>query len=301
MDLAVNIGKLKLNSPLVCASGTFGFGNELQGLVDFSSIGAVAAKTITVKPKQGNPPPRIYETDCGVINSIGLENPGLTAFIEEKLPTFKKLNTQNIISIGGSDKKEYAMLVKRLDKEKQVDAFELNLSCPNLKSKKLISQSSKMTFNLIKFLRKLTKKTLIAKLTPEVTDIVKIAQAAEEAGADAISMVNTYFSLAINIETKKPCLGNVTGGYSGPAIKPISLYRVWQVAKRVKIPIIGGGGITNYKDAIEFLLAGSSAVSLGTINLTYPNIAKDMLKNIKKYMQENKMKNLKNIRRSFHA
>lgn len=301
MNLNTKIGNLKLKNPIICASGTFGFGDELKGLVDFSAIGAIVAKTITIKPKQGNPPPRIYETNCGVINAIGLENPGLQSFIEEKLPTFKKLNTQNIISIGGASKNEYQELIKRLDKEKEVNAFELNLSCPNLKSKKLISQSPRATFNLIKALRKATKKTLIAKLTPEVTNIVDIAKAASDSGADALSLVNTYFSLAINIETKKPCLGNVTGGYSGPAIKPISLYRVWQVAKNVKIPVIGGGGIINYRDAIEFLLAGSSAISLGTINLTYPNIAKDILAGIKKYMKENKMKNLKEIRRSFNA
>ncbi|MCF7916512.1 MAG: dihydroorotate dehydrogenase [Candidatus Omnitrophica bacterium] len=301
MNVTTKIGKLKLNTPLVAASGTFGFGDELKGLVDFSPIGAIVAKTITVKPKPGNPPPRIYETNCGVINAIGLENPGLESFIAEKLPTFKKLNTQNIISIGGASQNEYQELIKSLDKEKQVDAFELNLSCPNLKNKKLISQSPKATFNLIELIRKATKKTIIAKLTPEVTNIVDVAKAATDSGADAVSLVNTYFSLAINIETKKPCLGNVTGGYSGPAIKPISLYRVWQVAKSINIPIIGGGGITNYKDAIEFLLAGSSAISLGTINLTYPNIAKEILAGIKKYMKENKMKNLEDIRSSFHG
>ncbi len=301
MDLRVGIGKLKLKNPIICASGTFGFGDELKGLADFSFIGAIVAKTITLRPRQGNPPPRIYETSCGVINSIGLENPGSEAFIKEKPPALKGLGQKHIVSIGGSSKKECEKLIKRLNKEKDIDAFELNLSCPNLKGKKLISQSPKMTFDTIKVLRGLTKKTLIAKLTPEVTDIVKIAEAAESSGADAVSLVNTYFSLAIDIENKKSYLGNISGGYSGPAIKPMSLYKVWQVARSVKIPVIGGGGITNYKDAIEFLLAGASAISLGTINLTYPNFAKETLEGVKRYMKKNKMNNLKELRGSFNG
>ncbi|MCF7873003.1 MAG: dihydroorotate dehydrogenase [Candidatus Omnitrophica bacterium] len=301
MDLAVNIGKLKLKNPVICASGTFGFGDELKGLANFSSIGAIVSKTITVDPKEGNPPPRICETDCGVINSIGLANPGVDAFIKEKLPALGRLKTKHIISLGGFSEKEYGQLVKKLDKQKKVDAFELNLSCPNLGKNKLISQSPKLTFNLIKNLRKLTKKPLIAKVTPEVTDIIKIAKAVEDAGADAISMVNTYFSLAIDIEAKKSYLGNISGGYSGPAIKPMSLYRVWKVTNSVDIPVIGGGGITNYKDAIEFFLAGSTAISLGTINLTYPNKSESILVEVKKYMKKNKMKNLTDLRSSFNG
>jgi dihydroorotate dehydrogenase (NAD+) catalytic subunit len=301
MNLTVNIGKLKLKNPIICASGTFGFGDELKRLVDFSSIGAVVSKTITVKPREGNIPPRIYETDCGVINSIGLANPGVDLFIKEKLPALGRLKTKHIISLGGFSEKEYKQLVKKLDKQDKVDAFELNLSCPNLGKEKLISQSQKLSSDLVKGLRRLTKKTLIVKLTPEVTDIVKIAKAVESAGADAISMVNTYFSLAIDIENKKPYLGNTIGGYSGPAIKPMSLYRVWRVANSLRIPVVGGGGITDYKDALEFLLAGAAAVSLGTVNLTDPNAAKDILSGVKDYMGKNKMKKINNLRRSFNA
>lgn len=301
MDVSVNIGKVKLASPVVCASGTFGFGDELKGLTDFSAIGAVVAKTITLLAKQGNLPPRIYETDCGVINSIGLENPGVEEFIREKIPVFKEQKTKYIVSLGGSKKEEYQELIRRLDKQKGIHAFELNLSCPNLKSKRLIAQNQKATAALIQAVRGLTEKTLIAKLTPEVTDIVKIAKAAENSGADALSLTNTYFSLAIDVELRKPCLGNTRGGYSGPAIKPMSLYKVWQAAGAVKIPVIGGGGIINYKDALEFLLAGARAVSLGTVNLTYPNAAKGILTEIKKYMKKNKMKNLKELRRSFNG
>jgi dihydroorotate dehydrogenase (NAD+) catalytic subunit len=301
MNLAVNIGKLKLKNPIICASGTFGFGDELKRLVDFSSVGAVVSKTITAEPREGNIPPRIYETDCGVINSIGLANPGVDSFIKEKLPALGRLKTKHIISLGGFSEKEYKQLVKKLDKQDKVDAFELNLSCPNLGKKKLISQSQKLSSDLVKGLRRLTKKTLIVKLTPEVTDIVKIAKAAERAGADAISMVNTYFALAIDIENKKPYLGNATGGYSGPAIKPMSLYRVWKVANSLRIPVVGGGGITDYKDALEFLLAGAAAVSLGTVNLTDPNAAKDILSGVKGYMDKNKMKKISDLRRSFNA
>lgn len=299
VDLRVDIGRLKLNSPIICASGTFGFGSELSSLVDFSSIGAITAKTITLEAKKGNIPPRIYETSSGVINSIGLENPGLEIFIKEKLPALFGLNTAYIVSLGGSCLQEYQELLGRLNQEKRVDAFELNLSCPNLKSKKLVSQSPRETAKLIYSLRKLTKKALIAKLTPEVTDIVKVAKAAEGSGADAVSLVNTYFSLAIDIETRKPYLGNICGGYSGPAIKPISLYKVWQVARSLKIPVIGGGGISCYKDALEFLIAGARAVSLGTINLAYPNAAKDILGKIREYMIRNKIESLKELKGDF--
>lgn len=301
LNLKVNLGQLRLSSPLVCASGTFGFGNELKSLADFSGIGAVIAKTITLFPREGNPPPRIYETGCGIINSIGLENPGLEGFVREKLPLLKNLPAELIVSLGGSSRREYQEMVRQLSQKQKIAAFELNLSCPNLKSKKLISQSPRATAELVSSLRKLTKKTLIAKLTPEVTDITKIAKAAESAGADAIALVNTYFSLAIDIAAKKPYLGNTCGGYSGPAIKPMSLYKVWQAAKAVKIPVIGGGGVTNYKDALEFLLAGAEAVSLGTVNLIDPAAAAIILAGIKQYMVENKIKNLDSLRRSFYA
>ncbi len=300
-DLRVSIAQLNLKSPIVCASGTFGFGDELKNMVDFSAIGAVTAKTITLDPKVGNPPPRIYETSCGIINSIGLENPGLGVFLKEKLPALSRLSTKIIVSLGGASQKEYEKLIQSLDKEKAVDAFELNLSCPNLKSKKLISQSQRATAKLIQSLRKQTKKTLIAKLTPEVNDIVKIAKAAEDSGADALALVNTYRGLSIDVQARKPHLGNVYGGYSGPAIKPISLYKVWRVAGSVEIPVIGGGGILDYKDALEFLLAGAAAISLGTVNLISPNAAKDILVGIKKHMKENQIKSLEDIRGGVNA
>ncbi|MFH1504335.1 MAG: dihydroorotate dehydrogenase [Candidatus Omnitrophota bacterium] len=319
MNLKVKLGKLELPNPIVCASGTFGFGEELAGLVNYNCIGAFITKTVTLLPRAGNPPPRIYDTGCGIINSVGLENPGLDVFIKEKLPLIRLLAVKCIVSIGGNSNQEYAECLKKLDKQKGISGFEINLSCPNLnpvrdklssdsckisngvKLKKLISQSAKMTYNLTKNLRKLTKKPLFIKITPEVTDIVEIAKVVEAGGADAVSLVNTFFSLAINIETQKPYLGNVYGGYSGRAIKPLSLYRVWKAAQNVRIPVIGGGGIESANDAIEFILAGAAAVSLGTINLVDPNSAKAVLAGIKEYMRKKKIKNINELRGRLNA
>jgi len=295
-DLKIKLGKLKLDTPIISASGTFGYGNELKSLANLEAIGAITTKTVTLKPRAGNPPPRIYESECGVMNSVGLENPGLEVFIKEKLPEIKNLNVKRIISVGGFSNMEYRKVVEALTNEKGVDGFEINLSCPNLKLKKLISQDARATYNLTKTLRKITKKPLFIKITPEVSDIVKIAKAVKQGGADGISLVNTFFSLRINIETRKPYLGNVYGGYSGKAIKPMSLYRVWKVAKEVKIPIIGGGGIENANDAIEFILAGATAVSLGTINLVNPNSGEHVSSGIKKYMSKNKISDLGKLR-----
>ena len=295
MKLSVRLGRLELRNPVVCASGTYGFGDELEGLADFSSIGAITTKTVTLKARAGNPPPRIYETECGVMNSVGLENPGLRVFMDEKLPLIKKLNTKCIVSVGGASKKEYEEVVGALDGENGVDGLEINLSCPNLKLKKLISQNAKATYSLTKSLRKLTKKPLFIKITPEVTDIVEIAKAVKLGKADGISLVNTFFSLRINTETKRPYLGNVYGGYSGKAIKPLSLYRVWKVSKAIKIPIIGGGGIENASDAIEFILAGAAAVSLGTINLVEPDSAGIILSGIKKYLSKKKISDINKL------
>jgi len=296
MNLAVKIGKLELKSPIISASGTFGYADELKGLVDFRPIGAAVAKTITLKPRAGNPPPRIYETACGVINSVGLENPGLEVFIKEKLSLFAKLPTRRIVNIGGFSDGEYVACLKKLERCQGIDAYEINLSCPNIRLKKLISQDANATLRLLKLIRKLTAKTLIIKITPEVTDIVAIAKAAEKGKADAISLVNTFFSMAINIETKRPFIGSIYGGYSGPAIKPLALYRVWKVAQAVRLPIIGGGGIQNAEDAIEFILAGASAVSLGTINLIYPNSAVKILAGIKAYLARKNIKDIRNLK-----
>lgn len=295
-NFGVKIGKLVLSNPIVCASGTFGFGEELRGIVDFKNMGAVITKTITLFPRAGNSPPRIFETECGVLNSIGLENPGVEAFIRDKAPNLDKINTKIIVSIGGGSVGEYSEIVNKLENLKNIEAFELNLSCPNIKDKKIVSQNEKMTYKLIKAVRSATKRTLIAKITPEVTDITRVAAAAEDAGADAVSLVNTFFAMAIDIEKKKPYLCNGYGGYSGRAIKPLSLYRVWRCARKIKIPIIGGGGIETASDAIEFILAGATAVSLGTINLVYPNAARTVLDGIKQYLRRSKTRDINDLK-----
>jgi dihydroorotate dehydrogenase (NAD+) catalytic subunit len=296
MNLKVKIGESELKVPIICASGTFGYADELKGLVNFKAMGAVVAKTITLKPRQGNPPPRIYETSGGVINSVGLENPGLEIFIKEKLPLFAKLPVRRIISVGGFSDGEYVACLKRLERCSGIDAYEINLSCPNLRLKKLISQDAVATLRLMKLIRKLTAKPLIIKITPEVTDITAIARVVERGKADAISLVNTFFSMAINIDTKRPYIGSIYGGYSGPAIKPLALYRTWKVARAVKIPIIAGGGIQDASDAIEFILAGATAVSLGTVNLVYPNCAEKIEKGIKGYLKRKNIKDINKLR-----
>jgi len=295
MNLGVKIGKLQLKYPIVTASGTFGFGEELSSLVDFSSLGALVTKTITLKSRRGNPPPRIREVECGVLNSIGLDNPGVEGFLKSKLPKIKKLGVPFIVSVGGYSPSEYVEVVKVLDRVKGIKAIEVNLSCPNLRQKKMFSQSARLTFKITDSLRRITKKTLIVKLTGEVEDIRKIAKSAEYGGADALSLVNTFFAMGVDVDTKKPFLGRVYGGYSGKGIKPLSLYRVWECAKVVKIPIIGGGGIDNYRDAIEFFLVGAKVISLGTINLVNPNAAKSILNGIIKYMQKNKIKDINEL------
>lgn len=296
IDLTVKIGKLKLKTPFICASGTFGYGTELKGLADFSSLGAFVTKTITLDARTGNPPPRISEVECGMLNSIGLENPGVDTFIREKLPVIAALKVPFLVSIGGHEKEQYKDLVRRLDTVGRIKAFEVNLSCPNLRMKKLFSQSAGHTYELVKILRALTDKTLVVKVTGETDDIVKIAKAVYDAGADAVSLVNTFFGMAIDIETQKPRLGSVYGGYSGKGIKPLSLYRVWQVARSIDIPVIGGGGVTSPEDAVEFLLAGARAVSVGTVLFNDPAVTADMVRVLKEYMKKKKIRSLSGFR-----
>jgi len=296
LKMKVKLGRWELKVPIVCASGTFGMGSELKGLADFKKIGAIIAKTITLLPHAGNIPPRIFETECGIINSIGLENPGVEAFIKKRVSNLGKINTKLIVSVGGFSQEEYQEVVKKLDKIKDVEALEINFSCPNTELKKMISQDYKLTYKVMKTLRGLTKKILIAKISPEVGDITLAAGAVKDAGADALSLVNTFFALAINTQTRKPYLGNIYGGYSGRAIKPLSLYRVWQVHKKIDIPIIGGGGIEKASDAIEFILAGATAVSLGTVNLVNPNSASVILGEIKEYMIKNRINDINQLR-----
>lgn len=295
MGLGVTIGKIKLKNPAMVASGTFGYAKEFEDFVDLKKLGAIVTKTITLKKRSGNPMPRICETPSGMLNSIGLQNEGIDNFIDEKLPYLSKLNVPIIVSISEGSVEKFCKLVEVLDGEKKVDGIELNISCPNLKSKTLIAQCPDATYELVKKVKKVTQKTIITKLSPNVTDIVEIAQTACNAGTDAVSLVNTFFGMAIDIDTKKPKLSNIIGGLSGPSIKPIALRMVWEVARSIKKPVIGIGGIMTPEDAIEFMIAGATAIQIGTANFITPGISEKIITDISRYLKKNKIKDINEI------
>ena len=296
-DLHINIGKLKLRNPVMAASGTFGYAEEFADFMDLRQLGAVVTKTITLKPRQGNPPPRTCETPAGMLNSIGLENPGIEVFLKEKLPLLKKIGIPVIVSIaseGGQG--EFVELARRLAKIREVAAVELNISCHNIRGKPLlISQNAKSTYELTMAVRRVIKKTLIVKLSPNVTDIAEIAQAAQAGGSDAVSLINTLVGMSIDTEKFQPKLAAVTGGLSGPAIRPIAVRIVWEVYKKIKIPIIGMGGIINTSDAVEFFLAGATAVSVGTANFINPRATIEIIQGLKDYLAKNKFKSIRQV------
>ncbi len=295
INLSVKIAAATFKNPVTVASGTFGYLEKYYKVSDVKKLGAIVPKTITLDARQGNPSPRIVETPCGMINAIGIENLGCDSFVKEKLPIFKKLGVPLIVSISGSSEKEFLDLVKRLNGIKFIRAIELNLSCPNLKNKKLIAQNSKATARLVGIVKKNLNKPVIAKLSPNVTDICEIAKAAEGAGADAVSLINTFMAMAIDIDKRRPILGNVTGGLSGPAIRPIAVKMVYDVAQSVKIPIVAMGGIMSARDALEFLIAGASMVAVGTANFINPKAPLEVLDGIKQYMRKNKINDIKEI------
>jgi len=295
-DLSVTIGRLKLKNPVMVASGTFGYGKEFEDFLDLSQLGAIIPKGISLKPMTGNPPPRTFETPSGILNSIGLQNPGLQSFIREKLPYLKQIKTNLIINFFGSTQKDYVELARRLDSLPGIAGLEMNISCPNVKQGCIIFGSEpKMTHRLVCAVRKSSTLPLIVKLSPNVTDIASMAKMAEDGGADAISLVNTFKAMAINIHTRKPELGNVFGGLSGPAIKPIAVRMVWEVFQAVKIPVIGMGGIMRAEDAIEFILAGASAIQIGTANLINPQTGLEVIDGIKKYLLQNGVDRIREI------
>lgn len=296
INLQVKIGKLVLKNPVMAASGTFG--SEYGELVDINKLGAYIAKTITINGRTGNPPPRIIETPSGMLNAIGLENGGLEDFIENKLAQLRNIQIPVIASIAGDDAEQFKTLARSLTKIKKISGLEINLSCPNVKHGKrdfLIAQDKTATYEIIKAIRKTTSLTIIAKLSPNVTDIKVIADAAMRGGADAVSLVNTFIGMAVDVEKQKPVLGNITGGLSGPAIKPIALRMVREVYKKVRIPIIGIGGIMDYKDAVEFMLCGASAVQVGTANFVDPGAMPDIIKGLKDYMSVKGIKNVSEL------
>lgn len=296
MDLTVNIGHLKLKNPVMTASGTFGYGEEYSEFVDLNRLGAVIVKGISLKPMEGNPPPRICETPCGMLNAIGLQNVGLKRFLKEKLPYLKKYNTGIIVNILGNSIQEYIKLSKALD-DAGVDGIELNVSCPNVKKGGIIFGTDKKTLaRLVSKVRNSVKSAiLITKLSPNVSSIQEFSKIAEESGSNAISLINTIPAIAIDIETGRPRLANVIGGLSGPAIKPIAIRIVWESYNAVKIPIIGIGGIMNAADAIEFMFAGASAVAIGTANFVNPMSTIEVIEGIEEYLKRKKIEDIKEI------
>lgn len=293
VDLSCKIGKLKLKNPVTVASGTFSC--DMFEMLDASKLGAVITKTITLKPRAGNEPPRIAETPSGMLNAIGLENEGLDGLKKKWLPCLKNFETKIIASIAGETDAEILELAKEVSKIKGVDAVELNLSCPNVKTGMQFSQDSKLIQGVVGKIRKITDLTLIAKLTPNVTDIKEMAKAAEAAGADAVSLVNTYTAMGVDINTRKPLLGNVTGGLSGPAIRPMALKAVWDVYNAVDIPIIGMGGIMTGSDAIEFMICGASAVGIGTASFVNPKASLEIIDQIGYYMNTHNIKKISEL------
>jgi dihydroorotate dehydrogenase (NAD+) catalytic subunit len=296
LDLSVCIGKLELKNPVIAASGTFGYGQEFENFIDLSQLGAIIPKGISLSPMQGNPPPRIFETNGGILNSIGLQNPGFERFVKDKLPYLRKIKTHILINIFGNTTQEYIELAKRFDDVSGISGLELNISCPNVKCGGAIFGSDlRVTYRLTKGIRKATVLPLIVKLSPNVGDIVAIARSAEEGGADAVSLINTFKAMAINIHTRRPELGNIIGGLSGPAIKPIALRMVWGVSQAVKIPVIGIGGIMKAEDAIEFILAGASAIQIGTANLINPKTGIEVISGIRQYLLQNRVNRVREL------
>lgn len=294
--LNTEICGIKMKNPVMVASGTFGYGEEASEFIDLDKLGAIVTKTITLKPREGNPPPRITETSAGMLNSIGLENKGIKDFIENRLPFLSKFKTPVIANIAGDSFKEYAELAKILNKESVVKGIEINISCPNVKKGGMqFGIDPDSTAEVVRAVCQATSLPVMAKLSPNVTDVTIIAKAAEDAGADAISLINTILGMAIDIETQQSKLGTPTGGLSGPAIKPIAVRMVWQVANVVKIPIIGIGGIMTGEDAIEFFLAGASAVQVGTANFVDTQAPVRIVEEIKDYLDKHNIEHHKDL------
>ncbi len=295
-NIKVNIAEVELKNPVMTASGTFGSGREYGEYVDLNKLGAVVVKGVAKEPWDGNPTPRIAETYGGMLNSVGLQNPGVDEFIEKDIPFLRQFDTKIIVNIAGKSIEDYCEVAKKLIKA-DIDLIELNISCPNVKAGGVnFGTDPAMVEEVTKAVKKVAKQPLIVKLTPNVTDIVAIAKAAVRGGADALSLINTLLGMAIDIHKRKPILANTVGGLSGPAIKPVALRMVYQVANAVDVPIIGMGGIANGEDAVEFILAGASAVAVGTANFNNPTATIDVIDEVKEYMDKYNVENLDDIR-----
>lgn len=295
-DLSININGLSLKNPVLTASGTFGYGTEFQDFIDLERLGGFIVKGTTLKHREGNPYPRMAETPAGMLNAVGLQNKGVDYFIEHIYPTIKDIKSNILVNVSGSTVADYVTTAEKINALDHIPAIELNISCPNVKEGGMaFGTSCASASEVVKEVRKVYKKHLMVKLSPNVTSIQEIALAAEASGADSVSLINTLMGMAINVKTRKPVLSTITGGLSGPCVKPVALRMVWQVAKAVKIPVIGLGGISCANDAIEFLLAGASAIQIGTANFIDPTISVKVVDGINEYLDQNGFKSVKDI------
>jgi dihydroorotate dehydrogenase (NAD+) catalytic subunit len=296
VDLSVTIGSLKLKNPVIAASGCFGYGVEYADLVDLSSLGGVAVKGLFLNEREGHPAPRIVETPAGMLNAIGLQGIGVRRFVDEKLPELRARRATVIVNVCGTTLDEYVEVSRILSDAEGVDAIELNISCPNIKEGGIqFGCSLTGTFDVVNAVRRVTRLPLIPKLTPNVTDVSSFARAAEDAGADAVSLVNTFLAMVLDVETRRPKISNVVGGLSGPAIRPIAVRMVYECRQAVRIPIIGMGGITDARDALEFMIAGASAVQVGTANFVDPMIWPKLVDGIRAYMERHQIARLSDL------
>jgi len=296
VDLKININGLEFKNPVLTASGTFGYGPEFEDFIDIGQLGGIIVKGTTLEHREGNAYPRMAETPSGMLNAVGLQNKGIDYFIQHIYPNIKKYNTNIIINVSGSKLEDYLAVIEKINDLDRIPAIELNISCPNVKQGGMaFGTSCASAAEITKAARKVFNKTLIVKLSPNVTDITSIAKSVEAEGADSVSLINTLLGMAIHAETRKPVLSTITGGLSGPAVKPVALRMVWQVAKAVKIPVIGLGGIMTATDAIEFLLAGATAVQIGTANFIDPQISVKIVQGIEQYLARHKYTSVKEI------
>ena len=295
-NLNINIGNLQLKNPVMTASGTFGYGTEYSDFMDISRIGGIFVKGTTIRERQGNPYPRMAETPSGMLNAVGLQNKGVDYFINHIYPTIKDIDTNVIVNVSGSTVEDYVETAEKLNSLEKIPAIELNISCPNVKEGGMaFGTSCPSAAQVVREVRRVYKKEMIVKLSPNVTDISEIARVVEAEGADSVSLINTLLGMAINAERRKPVLSTITGGLSGPAVKPIALRMVWQVANAVKIPVIGLGGIMTATDAIEFLLAGATAIQIGTANFIDPTVSIKVIDGISDYLDRHGYQSVKDI------
>ncbi len=295
--LEVKIKDMILRNPVMTASGTFGYGYDFEDFLSLESLGGIVVKGTTGSERQGNPYPRMAETPSGMLNAVGLQNKGVDYFSNKIYPKIKDKKTNIVVNVSGSTIEEYVEVAAKINSLENIPAIELNISCPNVKEGGMAFGTSKeMAFRVVSAVRQVYGKTLIVKLSPNVTNIVEIAKAAEDAGADSLSLINTLLGMAVDAEKREPLLSTITGGLSGPAVKPVALRCVWQVAKQTKLPIIGMGGIMNAQDAIEFILVGATAIEVGTANFINPSITEEIVKGLEDYLQRHNIKHISEIR-----